>query len=249
MIEFLKQIKEFLPGPLQHLNLGGGFPISYIGKANTDNSPNHLSETYTAAITNDDVATALIAPIRECFGSDLELIVEPGRSIIADTAILMTRVEATKQRQGPRWLYLDAGYGIMLDAVFGWYFHMVTANRADDKVTASFRVFGPLCDSYDAFYDVSGEAAIASLLQQAPALDSHRDLLDKVLLHQPGLKELPACTGIGDMVAVFDVGAYNIDTQSQYCGRLQPSVSLITMDGTITEIRRAETLEDLVARD
>jgi D-ornithine/D-lysine decarboxylase len=249
MIRFLTDIKASLPGTLKHLNLGGGFPISYIGATNTDANPSHLSETYTAALGNDDVATALIAPLRDTFGPDLELIVEPGRSLVADTAVLLTRVEAMKKRNDLSWLYLDAGYGIMLDAVFSWYFHMVTANRTEDEETARFRVFGPLCDSYDAFFDVAGEAAITTLLKKEPSLSSHRDLLEDVLLHQPGLKELPARTTVGDIIAALDVGAYNIDTQSQYCGRLQPAVSLVGIDGKVQEIRRAETTGDLLARD
>ena len=231
------------------MNLGGGFPISYIRPDDNDTEPNHFSKTYSATLNIEDVATALIAPLQEVFGPDIELIVEPGRSIVADACVLLARVEAMKERQNVNWLYLDAGYGIMLDTVFSWYFHMVTANRTDDEKTAHFRVFGPLCDSYDAFFDVLGEAAITSLLNQEPSLDKHRALLEEVLLHQPGLKELPEKTSVGDVVALLDVGAYNIETQSQYCGRLQPSVSLIRLDGTIEEIRRAETINDLMARD
>ncbi len=249
MIRFLSDIKSSLPTELKHLNLGGGFPISYIDGRNANPGPEYLQDTYSAAISIEDVGKSLIAPLRDAFGPEIELIVEPGRSLVADTAVLLTRVEATKRRNKLDWLYLDAGYGIMLDAVFSWYFPMITASRTDDEDTAHFRIFGPLCDSYDAFFDVRGEAAIRKLLEKEPSLTDHKNLLEKVLLHQPGMKELAAKTSIGDIVAVFDVGAYNIDTQSQYCGRLQPAVSLIKLDGSIQEIRNAETEDDLIARD
>jgi diaminopimelate decarboxylase len=249
MIQFLTEIQDQLPRPLEHINLGGGFPISYMSEDSAAEAPDYLGETYTAALTNDDVAASLIAPLRETFGADIELIVEPGRSIMADTAVLLTRVEASKDRDGVGWLYLDAGYGIMMEAVFSWYFHMITANRADEAETSLFRVFGPLCDSFDVFFDVSGEAAISSLLKKEPSLSQHKEMFEEVLLHQPGLKELPAATGVGDIIAILDVGAYNIDTQTQYCGRLQPAVSLIKTDGSVQEIRRGDTHDDLMTKD
>jgi len=249
LIQFLKEIEDLLPRPIEHLNLGGGFPVSYISVDDKRTAPGHFSKTYSATLNIEDVATALIAPLQERLGPDIELIVEPGRSIVADAGVLLTRVEAMKERQDLNWLYLDAGYNVILDAIFSWYFHMVTANRTDDEKTAHFRVFGPLCDSYDAFFDVTGEAAISRLLDQEPSLGKHRALIEETLLRQPGLKELPEMTSVGDIVAILDVGAYNMETQSQYCGRIQPAVSLIRLDGTLEEIRRAETLNDLMARD
>jgi diaminopimelate decarboxylase len=167
----------------------------------------------------------------------------------SDTAILLTRIEAHKQRQGRPVFYLDAGYSVLFDLYNGWYFHMLNASRADDQDTHNCRMAGPLCDSSDTYYDIEGEGAVADLIAEEPALAQHRAVLEQVLVHQPNLRELPAATAQGDVIALLDVGAYALEMMSQYCGRQSAAAVLVDLRQGSRLIRRRGEYRDLLAHD
>jgi diaminopimelate decarboxylase len=123
---------------------------------------------------------------------------------------------------------------------------MVNATRTSaDEETDMFRVVGPLCDSIDVYFDMEGEAKVQALLEAAPELAERRDLLERQLIHMPGFRELPAATRAGDLIAVLDTGAYQLELANHYCGRPRPGAVMVRADGTVTTVRRPETPEDL----
>jgi diaminopimelate decarboxylase len=135
----------------------------------------------------------------------------------------------------------------MPESGFGWYFHMITANRTAEQATRHFRVVGPLCDSIDVYFDMEGEAKLQSLLDAEPALAAHRDLLANRLVKVPGFLELPESTGPGDLIGMLDTGAYQIELNNHYCGRPRPAVLMVRESGELDVIRRAEHAEALWA--
>lgn len=227
---------------LAHVNVGGGFPVDYVKYH--DQSP--AIGYYRSEVTPDDIAAAAMPTLAERLGTETEVIVEPGRRMVADAGIMLARVENVKTRGDDRWLYLDAGYHTLLEAFsYRWYFHAVPATRAAERETSRFRVVGPLCDNGDSFYDVEGEATVRRLIAAEPALAVHRGLLERHLVHQPGWRELPAGTGPGDLVAFLDVGAYSMDQVFGMNGRGRPAVVMVGEDGAVSAVRRADTEDDL----
>ena len=100
LIGYFKQVAEMLPYPLEHVNLGGGFPKNYSSAPdNFDKVAAHYCENYRTSIDFALLSKHLIKPIGQALGEQIEIIVEPGRSMVSDTAILLTRIEAEKQRQ------------------------------------------------------------------------------------------------------------------------------------------------------
>jgi diaminopimelate decarboxylase len=250
LLNYAKQVAELLPYPLEHINLGGGYPKNYSSHAdNFDSVPAHYRDNYRTEIDFAVLADCLIKPITQALGAEIEIIVEPGRSMVSDTAILLTRIEAQKQRQQHPVYYLDAGYSVLFDVYNGWYFHMLNASRADDAVTKHCRIVGPLCDSSDTYYDIEGEGAVASLLAAEPALLAQRELLEEVLINQPNLRELPVDTGIGDVIALLDVGAYALEMMTEYCGRQAAAAVLVDLQQGSRLIRRRAEYQDLLAYD
>lgn len=235
-------IRARFPDDFAHVNIGGGFPIDYV---KYDDQAPEIGYFHSHIDANDIAATA--APIlAAALGEDIEVLTEPGRSMTSNAAVCLARVEGIKERSGTRWLYLDTGYSVLPESGFGWYFHMVTANRAADMETAPMRVVGPLCDSIDVYFDMEGESKLAALLAAEPALKAHEALLRSKLVHMPPMRELPAATGPGDVIAILDTGAYQIEMANHYCGRLRPAAVMVGEDGAITTIRRRDTLDDLV---
>ena len=249
LIDYVRQVGERLPYALEHVNLGGGFAKNY-SSAEENFAPvaAHYRDNYRTDIDFAMLARQLIRPLSQALGKDMQIIVEPGRSMVSDAAVLLTRIEAHKPRQTPVF-YLDAGYSVLFDLYNGWYFHMLNASRADDRDTRQFRMAGPLCDSSDTYYDIEGEGAVAELLAEQPALAEYRAVLEQVLVHQPNLRELPAATQQGDVIALLDVGAYALEMMSQYCGRQAAAAVLVDEQRGSRLIRRRAEYADLLSHD
>jgi diaminopimelate decarboxylase len=225
---------------LEHVNAGGGFPLSYL-KYPERSAPSYLHTDLQLA----DVAEAIAGPLRDRLAPDMELVIEPGRWAVGAAAVLLTTVENLKPREKEHWLYVDAGYHTLLDAFsYHWYYHCINASRPDTDETALFRLVGPLCDNGDSFYDVDGEALMRRLLAAEPGLLQFRELLEANLVRLPPYRELPADTAPGDVLAFLDVGAYATDQVFGMNGRGRPEVALVGADGRVRTLRTADSFED-----
>ncbi len=240
-LALVAEAEALLGRPLDHVNLGGGYPLDYVKSPNT---ASHLAPNLGVSAIAAALAKALAAR------PDLELVVEPGRAVVGDAAVLLCRVENHKRRGEEPWLTLDAGYNVIIESFsYKWYFHAVTANRAADRDIARFRLAGPLCDRGAAFHDVDGEGLLARLLASEPVLRAHQGLLRRSLVRLPPYRELPRATVPGDLVAFLDVGAYSVETMSANNGRPRPEVVMLRSNGAAAVLRRRETYADLIAED
>ena len=247
LINYAQDVSALLDYPLEHINLGGGYPKNYTShQENFATLPAHYQHNYRTQIDFTVLSDILIKPITQALGSEIEIIVEPGRSMVSDTAILLTRIEAHKERNQHPVYYLDAGYSVLFDIYNGWYFHMVNATRSDDTDTKLCRMVGPLCDSSDTYYDIAGEGAVKSLLNVQAELAPYRETLEQVLVQQPNLRELPAATNVGDLIALLDVGAYSLEMMNEYCGRQAAAAAMVDLNQGSRLIRRRAQYEDLL---
>jgi diaminopimelate decarboxylase len=119
---------------LEHVDLGGGLGISYDGSAVPNAS---------------DYAAAILPALQ---GSGLDLVVEPGRVLIASAGVLIARVVDRKAYEGgPQFVVLDAGMTeLMRPALYGAY-HRIVAVAPRPGVPQRYEVVGPLCESSDIF--------------------------------------------------------------------------------------------------
>jgi diaminopimelate decarboxylase len=250
LIAYAKEIRTLLPYPLEHINLGGGYPKNYTSHPDNLNTvAEHYKQNYRTHIDFSILSEILIKPITDALGGEIEIIVEPGRSMVSDTAIMLTCIEAEKNRNQHPVYYLDAGYNVLFDIYNGWYFHMINASRADDTDTKLCRMVGPLCDSSDTYYDIEGEGSVKSLLQTEPTLEAHQEILKQVLIRQPNMRELPADTQVGDVIALLDTGAYALEMMNEYCGRQSAAAVMLNENQESRLIRRRAQYEDLLTYD
>src|SRR5688500_15868423 len=95
----------------------------------------------------------------------LTLLLEPGRSIIADAGVCLTTVRNAKQRpisdsavRTPHaavdnWLLTDAGFNILLSMeTYKWYYHLISAENANEPHDTPYKLAGPLCDGGDVYF-------------------------------------------------------------------------------------------------
>jgi diaminopimelate decarboxylase len=124
---------------LEFIDLGGGLGIPY----HHDTDPAPAPEDYAAKVVpifRDGVEACGIAP---------ELWVEPGRSLVADSTVLLTRVNSTKSAH-KRFANVDAGFNLLIrPAMYDAYHEVIIANKADAPLTTEYTVTGPICETGD----------------------------------------------------------------------------------------------------
>jgi diaminopimelate decarboxylase len=202
---------------IEAVDIGGGYGADYI----TGTAP-------TAA----DYAAAIVPLLK---GKNLKLILEPGASIAANAAILVTKVLYLKKGGEPRpvgdkrgekkFVIVDAGMNDLIRPPLYDAFHFIWPVKIDKKFVPHQRdkdlkldgteivdVVGPICETADFF------------------------ALDRAL---PPVKR-------GDLLSIFTAGAYGFSMASNYNARSRAAEVLV--DGSkFSIIRKRESYEDLIA--
>ena len=249
LFETLERIHKETGIKLEHINLGGGFPVNYLrDRMHSAEFPREQLEMFSADFEPSAAigeAWKLVKNIAADGGTTdvldgITLLLEPGRSIIADAGICLTSVRNAKQRpvnntdsafRVPHsafdtWLLTDAGFNILLSMeTYKWYYHLISADRAGEEHNVEYKLAGPLCDGGDVYFDHEGHGRL------------------------PDHRSLPSDVQPGEVLALLNCGAYSLAQASQYNGRFLPPVVLIKTDGSGELIRKRETFEDLVGSD
>jgi diaminopimelate decarboxylase len=124
---------------LEFIDLGGGLGIPY----HHDTDPAPTPEDYAAK-----VIPVFRAGVEAC-GITPELWVEPGRSLVADSTVLLTRVNPTKSAH-KKFANVDAGFNLLIrPAMYDAYHEVIVANKADAPLTTEYTVTGPICETGD----------------------------------------------------------------------------------------------------
>lgn len=224
IVDLVKQLRSDLQIKLEHINIGGGIPIPYKMGAG-----NPLKDFFYAGFGEKELAAAVV-PIIEELGQEIKIFLEPGRRIVGNTAVMLTRILCEKEKvleneaSGKvHWIMADAGFSTLLEANnYDWYFLIVAVNRFEEVHNKPFKLAGPLCDGGDYYHGAE---------------------------NVPEFKQLPSKTGPGDVIAFMDVGAYTLEQMFQYNGRPRVGAVLLSEDEQVIPIRRKDTFGDLIAQD
>ena len=222
---------------LEHINLGGGIPVNYLrDRSQADELPEHERDMLGADLEPSVVLTEALRVARasardaeaEHLLDKVTILLEPGRSVIADAGLVLTTVRNIKRRPetGDIWLLTDAGYNLMLSMNnYKWYYHLISASRAGEQQQVEYKVAGPLCDSGDVYFDI----------ERGGRLPDYRKL----------------ATGVepGEILALLNSGAYSLAQMFPYNGRPLPAAVMIKDGGQVSLIRRRDTYEDLLIND
>jgi diaminopimelate decarboxylase len=117
--------------PLAHVDLGGGIGVRY-----RDEVP----------IAPADFAAAVR---RACGARRHTLLFEPGRALVADAGILVTRVEYLKRGGARRFAIVDAAMNDLLRPALYDAWHDVRPVRPRDGRPETWEIVGPVCESAD----------------------------------------------------------------------------------------------------
>jgi diaminopimelate decarboxylase len=117
---------------LSHINLGGGLGVRY-------------HEEQPPTIT--DYVETLRRALRH---QALELILEPGRAIVANAGVLLTRVEYLKHTPHKNFAIVDAAMNDLIrPALYNAWQDILPLKHAADRETMLYDIVGPVCESAD----------------------------------------------------------------------------------------------------
>ncbi len=114
------------------IDIGGGFPIAY---RNDDELP--PANAFAAAL----------APVLKGY----QVILEPGRSIVADAGVLITSVLYTKSHDDQTFVIVDAGMTELIRPMLYESHHEIVPLFKRDEELKPVTVVGPICESTDVF--------------------------------------------------------------------------------------------------
>jgi diaminopimelate decarboxylase len=125
-------------GRIERIDLGGGLGIQY-----------HPDQPAPAP---DDLAAAVLPVFRDrcrALGIAPRLMLEPGRSIVADTTVMLTCVNVVKKAH-VNFVATDAGFNVLArPMLYDSYHHVVVANKADEAASQTYTIVGPICETGD----------------------------------------------------------------------------------------------------
>jgi len=191
---------------IEALDLGGGYGADY----QSDTVP-------TAA----DYADGIVPLLKD---KDLKLILEPGKSIVANAGILLTKVLYLKQSGKKKFVIVDAGMNDLIRPLLYDAFHFIWPAKVEEKFSHIKRtekldikglefvdIVGPVCEASDFF---AKDRAVPPV---------NRD----------------------DLIAIFTAGAYGFTMASNYNAR--PLCAEALVDGkNFKIIRKRQTHEDMI---
>jgi diaminopimelate decarboxylase len=117
------------------LDIGGGLGIDY-GDGKPEPPP--LAE-YAA------LARKILDPL------NCRILVEPGRSLVAESGVLVARIIYVKEGESTRFLIVDAGMNDLLRPSLYDAWHEISAVRVHEGEAAPYDVVGPVCETGDTF--------------------------------------------------------------------------------------------------
>jgi diaminopimelate decarboxylase len=207
--------------PINFFSIGGGMGIIYRHVLESGSGQwwhDHGPACAESAFSVRDYAEAILPPLRDL---GIRILVEPGRFLIGNAGVLLTRVRYLKQTGNKKFAIVDAGMNDLIRPALYQSHHEIVPCKADADPSMStskstiktekIDIVGPVCESGDFF-----------------ALD--REMPD---LHE------------SDLLAIMSAGAYGFVMASNYNSRPLPAEALVRGD-KFALIRKRQTWNDLV---
>jgi len=185
---------------IKFFSIGGGMGIIYrralesgSGKWWHDHGPACAESGFSVR----DYADAILPPLRDL---PIRILVEPGRFLIGNAGVLLTRVRYLKQTGRKRFAIVDAGMNDLIrPALYQSYHEIVPVEKSKnqrERKMSKVDIVGPVCESGDFF-----------------ALDRE----------MPEVRE-------GDLLTIMSAGAYGFVMASNYNSRPLPAEALVRGD-------------------
>ncbi len=140
LLSIAKNIRENAGVTFDFVDFGGGIGVPYKPREREVN----------LELFSDRLVSLFKKRVEEYSLGEPELWLEPGRYLVADAGILLTKVNTLKFTPFRKFAGIDAGFNTLVrPAMYGSYHHVVVANKLNDASTEEYDLAGPLCESGD----------------------------------------------------------------------------------------------------
>jgi len=117
--------------PISHIDVGGGIGITYL-----DETPPEFI-TYVQAI------------LAKLTHKNVKILFEPGRALVGNAGVLLTKVEYLKHTESKNFAIVDAAMNdLMRPALYDAYHDIVAVSPRDGEANV-YEIVGPVCESGD----------------------------------------------------------------------------------------------------
>ncbi len=221
---------------IKFFSIGGGLGIVYESSFESGAKEWWDSSTITNksrsrrkrknALSIQQYVDAILSALGGLRELNLRILLEPGRLLVGNAGVLLTRVRYTKQTGQKKFAIVDAGMNDLIRPALYHSYHEIVpvkesrsvgegdsflSSKSKRKETEKIDIVGPVCESGDFF-----------------ALDRE----------MPEVRE-------GDLLAIMSAGAYGFVMASNYNSRPLPAETLVRGD-KVALIRKRQTWQDLV---
>ena len=126
------------------IDLGGGIGISYSNKEKKLNLK-HYSKLVKKFTKNKNI----------------KIIFEPGRFIVGNTGVLITKIIYIKKSNNKKFVILDTGMNdLMRPALYDAKHQIISLKKTNKRIRGNFEFVGPICESADKFLSQKGFSKI-----------------------------------------------------------------------------------------
>jgi diaminopimelate decarboxylase len=182
---------------IKFFSIGGGMGIIYLHALKSGSGKWWHDHGEPSAFSVGDYAEAIVPPLRDL---GIRTLVEPGRFLIGNAGVLLTRVRYIKQTGGKKFAIVDAGMNDLIrPALYQSYHEIVPVKQPkteSERKISKIDIVGPVCESGDFF----------ALGREMPELQE------------------------GDLLAIMSAGAYGFVMTSNYNSRPLPAEALVRGD-------------------
>ena len=200
---------------IEFFSVGGGLGIAYKSSV-ASGSGDWWTSQRSHPLTIQQYVDAILPPLTRL---GLRILLEPGRLLVGNAGILLTRVRYIKETAQKKFAIIDAGMNDLIrPALYGSYHEIVPVEDSSSSMsknkTEKMDIVGPVCESGDFF-----------------AQD----------------REMPELRA-GDLLAVMSAGAYGFVMASNYNSRPLPAEALVR-GNKVALIRKRQTIDDLIRNE
>ncbi len=192
------------------ISAGGGLPVPY-----------QKHQSYVDLEQYYQLWHATRNRLQDKFGHAIELEIEPGRYLVAESGFLLAEIRAVKEMGENTFYLLDAGFNDLARPILYGSYHPISIAHRNPAASTKERavvVGGPLCESGDIFTQEEGGFVAKRMLPSAQ---------------------------VGDFVVLEVAGAYGYAMSSNYNSKFR-APEIMVEDGLAKLIRQRECAEDLL---
>jgi diaminopimelate decarboxylase len=209
---------------IEFFSIGGGLGIAYESSI-ASGSGDWWTSQRSHPLTIPDYADAILPPLTRL---GLRILLEPGRLLVGNAGILLTRVRYIKETAQKKFAIIDAGMNDLIrPALYGSYHEIVPVEKRNCRA--------------------SGAAVIAANESKNTSKTEKMDIVGPVCESADFFaqnREMPELRA-GDLLAVMSAGAYGFGMASNYNSRPLPAEALVR-GNEVALVRKRQTIDDLV---